>query len=51
MLEAGASIDDIKDKILNEDTDLLVVFSDDFSATAAAYKNQGDAIPASYNFV
>ncbi len=46
MLEAGASIDDIKDKILNEDTDLLVVFSDDFSATAAAYKNQGDAIPA-----
>ncbi len=45
MLDADASLDDIKTQILNSETDLLVVFSDNFSEVAAAYRNQGDAIP------
>lgn len=44
-LNAGDDLQEIKDKILSGDNDLLVVFEKDFMEKFMAYANAGDAIP------
>lgn len=38
--------EDARDKVTNEEVDLIVVFSDDFYETYLSYETDGDAVPA-----
>lgn len=44
-LDDSADVDKIKNDILAEDTDLLVIFERDFTQKVNNYQNAGDAIP------